>query len=317
MNRILQLLRDREYAALGYLAGWRVVRLLPEPVAGRLFDWGADRASDDGRSMEMLRRNLTRVVGAENVTRRLVRDSVRSYARYWREAFRLPTLASDATLMARLTEGVVGREALDASVAKGRGVIFTLPHSGNWDMAGFWLVNNYGQFTTVAERVRPEVLFDAFVDFRESLGFEVLPLTGGGQPPFERLREVLEGGGIVCLMGERDLKQTGVKVDFFGEETTMPSGSARLAMETGAALHVAHSWFYEDEDGPGWGLSASDEVEVTTLAETMQRVADLFAANIAAHPEDWHMLQPEWTVDLLERRAERMARRRADERAGK
>ena len=317
MMRILQLIRDREFAALGYLSGWRVVRLLPGPIATRLFAWGADRASDDGRGMEMLRRNLTRVVGAGNVTRELVRDSVRSYARYWREAFRLPALTRDKKLMARLTDGVVGREALDASVAKGAGVIFTLPHSGNWDMAGFWLVHNYGQFTTVAERVKPAVLFDAFVEFRESLGFEVLPLTGGARPPFERLREVLEQGGIVCLMGERDLKQTGVSVDFFGEPTTMPAGSAQLAIDTGAALHVAHSWFYADADGPGWGLSVSDEVEVTTLEETMQRVADLFAANIAAHPRDWHLLQPQWTVDIQERRARREVRGPARDGAGK
>ena len=256
MSQIGQLIRDREFAALGYLTGWRVVRLLPGPVARRLFDRGADLASGNGRGMEMLRRNLSRVVGPENVTRELIRDSVRSYARYWREAFRLPALSRDDHLLDRLTQGVVGREALDASLAEGRGVIFTLPHSGNWDMAGLWLVHNYGQFTTVAERLKPAVLFDAFVTFRESLGFEVLPLTGGQQPPYERLREVLRDGGIVCLMGERDLKQTGVDVEFFGEATTMPAGSARLAMETGAALHVAHSWFYEDADGPGWGLSA-------------------------------------------------------------
>ena len=178
-------------------------------------------------------------------------------------------------------------------------------------MAGFWLVENFSQFTTVAERVKPAVLFDAFVEFRESLGFEVLPLTGGQQPPFERLKEVLRSGGIVCLMGERDLKQTGVEVEFFGETTTMPAGSAQLAIDTGAALHVVHSWYYEDDEGPGWGLSASDEVPVDKLEPTMQRVADLFAANIAAHPVDWHMLQPQWTVDILEQREERRKKREA------
>lgn len=302
MTSFWSLMKQREFAAAGYLAGWAVVRKLPVSMARVLFNWGADRVSRNGQGMNMLRKNLTRVVGPANVTRRLVRDSVRSYARYWREAFRLPSLAGDPALLDRLTEGVVGREAFDASVESGRGVILTLPHSGNWDMAGMWLVNNYGQFTTVAERVKPEVLFEAFVDFRESLGFEVLALTGGEQPPYERLKEVLNQGGIICLLGERDVKQTGVEVDFFGEKTTMPAGSAQLAMETGAALHVVHSWFYEDEQGPGWGLSASDEVDVTTLAETQQRIADLFAANIAAHPADWHMLQPQWTADQKSRK---------------
>lgn len=314
MQDFMQLLRHRDFVAAGYLAGWALVRRLPGPLARRLFRFGADLASDHGRGMEMLRRNLSRVVGPEHVTRDLVRDSVRSYARYWLEAFQLPALTRDEGLHERLTEAVVGREAFDASVRSGRGVILTLPHSGNWDMAGMWLVANYGQFTTVAERVRPEILFHAFVDFRESLGFEVIPLTGGQQSPFDRLKEVLRQGGIVCLMGERDLKQNGVEVDFFGEKTTMPAGSAQLALETGAALHVAHSWFAEDARGPSWGLSASDEVPVTDLPETMQRIADLFAANIAAHPEDWHMLQPQWTVDVDEVKAVRRARQDPEQR---
>ena len=84
---------DKEdLSAAGYLAGWKVVRRLPEPIARTLFRWGADFASSNGRGMEGLRRNLARVVGPENVTRALVRDSVRSYMRYWMEAFRLPAI---------------------------------------------------------------------------------------------------------------------------------------------------------------------------------------------------------------------------------
>lgn len=298
MRELLGLIRQRQFTAAGYLAGWKLVGKLPSSWAETLFDAAADRACEQGRGMNQLRANLTRVVGAENVTRELVRSSMRSYARYWREAFRLPRIAADPRLHERLTAGIVGREHFERSLAAGRGVILTLPHSGNWDMAGMWLVHNYGQFTTVAERVKPEALFRAFVDFRESLGFEVIALTGGDEPPFARLAEVLRDGGVVCLLGERDLKQTGIEVDFFGEKTTMPAGPAQLAIETGAALHVVHSWFTEE---PGWGLSASEPVEVTDVESTTQRVADGFAKNIAAHPADWHMLQPQWTADIRRR----------------
>lgn len=309
-------LLDMDPAAVGYLAGWALVRRLPEPLARALFHFGADRASAGGRGMDQLRRNLARVVGPENVTRDLVRDSVRSYARYWREAFRLPAMTADPMLGARLADSVVGRETFEASLNSGRGVILALPHSGNWDMAGTFLVKNFGQFTTVAERVRPEILFRAFVDYRESLGFEVLALTGG-QPPFPRLREVLAAGGVIALLGERDLKQSGVTVEFFGETTTMPAGPAHLALETGAALHVVHCWFTDGPEREGWGFSVSDEVEVDELGPTVQRVADLFAANIAAHPEDWHMLQPQWTADIEARRKRREQESRAREAGGR
>ncbi|OFT58286.1 phosphatidylinositol mannoside acyltransferase [Corynebacterium sp. HMSC05H05] len=288
--------RERLVAA-GYIAGWKIAGALPAPLTARATEWAADLVSGDGAGMDMLRRNLTRVVGPENVTRELVRDALRSYARYWLEAFRLPRMAGDPGLNSTLSAGVAGREHLDAAVARGRGVVLTLPHTGNWDMAGAWLAENYGGFTTVAERLKPEALFDAFVQFRESLGFDVVPLTGGEQPPFERLKEVLAAGGIVCLLGERDFSRNGVPVTFFGEETTFPVGPAKLSKDTGATLLVAHSWFTGTRRNPGWGFSISAPLEVTTLEETAQRVADQFAENIAAHPADWHMLQPLWPKD--------------------
>lgn len=285
-------------AAAGYIAGWKVAGALPERLTRRAADIGADLVSDDGAGMDMLRRNLARVVGDENVTKQLVRDSVRSYARYWLEAFQLPRLAGRADLDAKLAAGLEGREHLQESVDAGRGVVLTLPHSGNWDMAGMWLVNNVGTFTTVAERLKPEHLFDAFVDYRESLGFEVLALTGERESPYGRCKDVLETGGIVCLMGERDLGRRGVPVTFFGEETTFPAGPAKLALETGARLHTVHTWFTGTRNDPGWGMSVSPVVEVTTLTETVQRIADGFAAGIEAHPQDWHMLQPLWPADV-------------------
>ena len=227
---------------------------------------------------------------------------MRSYARYWNEAFRLPAIAGEEDVLARLDAGVRGREHLEATLARGKGLILTLPHSGNWDMAGMWLVNRYGGFATVAERLRPEALFDAFVDYRESLGFEVLAATGSSIAPYERLKEVLSSGGIVCLMGERDMTPRGVPVSFFGEETTLPAGPAKLALDTGAGLHVAHSWFEGTSSEPDWGHSVSPEIPVTDLPETTQRIADGFAANIAAHPEDWHALQPMWPADREKRK---------------
>ncbi|MGW5312715.1 phosphatidylinositol mannoside acyltransferase [Nocardia thailandica] len=296
----------REKAAdAGYAAGWRLVRALPEGTARRLFDYGADRVSRKG-GPEQLRRNLARVLGVPpaEVPAELLRDSMRSYARYWREAFRLP--AMDHTAVDYHVDGI---EHLDAALARGRGVVFVLPHSGNWDMAGVWLVQHYGTFATVAERLKPESLFERFVAYRESLGFEVFPLTGGEQPPFAQLADRLRQNKIVCLMGERDLTGKGVPVDFFGERTWMPAGAAKLAIETGAALMPVHAWFTTDPDGTeGWGLKTDAPLDVSGgVAASTQLLADRFAANIAEHPADWHMLQPQWEADLSPQRLARIA----------
>ncbi|TSD94694.1 phosphatidylinositol mannoside acyltransferase [Skermania sp. ID1734] len=293
---------------LGYAAGWRVVRALPEAMARNVFDRGADYATRKG-GPEQLRRNLARVVGVEpkDVPSELISASVRSYARYWREAFRLPTMdhAAIATSPRYLIDG---EEYLIAALERGKGVILALPHSGNWDIAGVWLVHHYGSFSTVAERLKPESLFERFVAYREGLGFEVFPLTGGEAPPFRQLTERLRNNQIVCLLGDRDLSSRGIEVDFFGARTRMPAGPAQLAIETGATLLAVHPWFTVDADGQeGWGLKADPPIDVSVGVEVaIQALADRFAANIAAHPADWHMLQPLWLDDLSDARRARI-----------
>ena len=61
---------------LGYAAGWRLVRALPEGWARRLFDVAADRAARGG-GPDQLRRNLARVLSTTpaQVPDDLVRDT--------------------------------------------------------------------------------------------------------------------------------------------------------------------------------------------------------------------------------------------------
>ena len=293
----------------GFAAGWMLVRAMPEFVARNAFDAGALFASRGG-GPEQLRRNLARVIGVAppQVPAELMRASLASYARYWREAFRLPAM-DHAALAAQLNETARGSDHVTAALEAGRGAVLALPHSGNWDMAGVWLAQTYGGFTTVAERLKPESLYRRFLAFRESLGFEVLPLSGGPRPPFEVLAERLTGNGLVCLMADRDLTRNGVAVDFFGDVTRMPAGSARLAIETGAPLLPVHCWF----DGAGWGIDIQAPLDCRGRGDVAERVkaitqalADTFAEGIAAYPQDWHMMQPQWIADLPESRRARL-----------
>ena len=284
----------------GYAAGWRVVREMPEPWARGIAGAGARYAARGG-GPEQLRKNLARVIGSTpaEVPDSLIRAALASYARYWREAFRLPSMDLPA-LADRLDRVFVGAEHFAAAHAAGRGAVMALPHSGNWDMAGVWLAQNYGTFATVAERLKPESLYDRFIEFREGLGFEVLPLTGGDRPPSEVLAERLRQNTFVCLMADRDLTRSGVPVEFFGEPTRMPAGPAKLAIETGAPLHPAHVYY----DGADCVVQIDDAIDTSSgdVGVIIQALADRFAINIAKHPQDWHMLQPLWLADLSQKR---------------
>ena len=281
----------------GFAAGWRAVRLLPEPVARGMFGavgrWGAGR---DARGIRQLRANLRVVTGLEGAELdQLTTAAAKSYARYWQEAFRLPTLGPR-----RIVDGTVvpGVEHLERCRAEGRGMVLALPHSGNWDAAGVWLVDFLGgPFVTVAERLKPESLYRRFLDYRESLGMRVLPLPGGERPPTAVLRDWLADGGASCLLVDRDLGGGGVTVSFFGRPAAMPGGPALLADQTGAALFPVVCRF----DGAGWRLVVHPEVPLDKelrlrdrVAAAMQGVATAFETSIAEQPEDWHMLGRIW-----------------------
>ncbi len=284
-----------------YGLGWAGVKKLPEPAAVALGRRIADFAwKRRGKSVLRLESNLARVVpdaGPERL-RELSKAGMRSYMRYWMESFRLPTMdprrfGTDV----EFKDEYILRDAL----ASGRGVVVALPHLANWDLAGAWAIGHIGvPFTTVAERLKPESLYDRFVAYRESLGMEVLPHSGGAA--FGTLARRLRSGGLVCLVADRDLSASGVEVDFFGAKARMPAGPALLAQQTGAVLLPATLYY---GDTPKMYGRIHPEVEVPkagtrtekTTAMT-QAVADAFAWGIAEHPEDWHMLQRLWLDDL-------------------
>ncbi|MFF5015752.1 phosphatidylinositol mannoside acyltransferase [Streptomyces sp. NPDC001165] len=284
-----------------YGLGWSTVKKLPEPAAVRLGRSIADLAwRQRGKGVLRLEANYARVVpdaGPERLAE-LSRAGMRSYLRYWMESFRLPAWSAErvktgfeCTDVHHLTDGI----------ASPRGLILALPHMANWDLAGAWVTTKLETpFTTVAERLKPETLYDRFVAYREGLGMEVLPHSGG--TAFGTLARRLRDGGLVCLVADRDLSASGVEVDFFGERTRMPAGPALLAQQTGALLMPVTLWY---DDSPVMKGQVHPPIEVPETGDRAEKtsvmtqaLADVFAKGIADHPEDWHMLQRLWLADL-------------------
>jgi phosphatidylinositol dimannoside acyltransferase len=253
--------------------------------------------------VQRLEANLRRVIGPQasgKELRALSRAGMRSYARYWMEVFRLPVISREQILAGTVSVGNGEKAAFEMRDA-GRGAVFALPHTGNWEVAGAWIIaRGAGKFTTVAERLKPESVFLRFLAFRESLGFEVLPATGGNSR-FGVLAQRLRAGGMVCLPADRDVTGSGIEVEFFGQKARMMGGPAALAVQTGAALLPAVLWF----EGRGWGVHIYPEVPVPAegsrrdkIAAMTQEMARNFEEGIAAHPEDWHMLQRVFAADF-------------------
>jgi lauroyl/myristoyl acyltransferase len=295
-------LKDRLTDA-GYGLGWSVVCRLPESWARSAFRFFADLAwRRRGPAVRVLEGNLRRVIGSQapgGQLRGLSRQAMRSYARYWLEAFRLPVMPAGRLVGGMRDTGHI--ETAFGYLAAGRGVVFALPHMGNWDQAGAWIIaSGAGSLTAVIERVKPESVYDRFVAFREGLGMEVLPASGGTQR-FGILAQRLRADKTVGLICDRDVTGGGIEVEFFGEKARMMGGPAALAVQTGAALMPVILWF----EGGDWGVQVHAEIPVPAegdreqkAAAMMQEVARLFEAGIRAHPQDWHMLQNVFVADL-------------------
>jgi lauroyl/myristoyl acyltransferase len=282
-----------------WLAAWRIVRRLPEPVAMSLGAFGGYLYYRlDERRRAALRANIRQVLGPEAgdaEVERVVRRGFYGYGRYWAEAFRLENLSQDDI---RRRFRLEGREHLDAALARGRGAIFAVPHVGNWDAGAAWLVSQGYQVTTIAERLKPEVLFDRFLEYRRALGMEILPLDNGSES-MRGVMRALRAGRLVALVCDRDLTGHGLPVEMFGALAAMPGGPASLSLKTGAAL--LPSSVYHDRRAGHWVGMVRPEISVEPSgdqrADTLlltQRLAKEFEGLIAEAPEQWHVLSRYW-----------------------
>jgi phosphatidylinositol dimannoside acyltransferase len=282
--------------AWAYRLGWSIVCHVPsrlvEPTTERL----ADRIwARHGRAVRQLEANLARIHPMDDVAlRRLSRRAMRSYLRYWTEVFRLPRWTPE-----QIRDVVIPHhtDRVKDALRSGRGVVAALPHMGNWDLAGAWAVGDGMPLTTVAERLRPDSLFDDFVRYRRRLGMEVLALTGG-PPPRPVLEQRLREGRFVCLLADRDMSRHAATVPLLGEPARLPVGPALLAQCTDALLLPVTTAY----EGRHMHLRVHEPVDVATGAGAIEKataaVADVFTDAIRRDPADWHMLQRVFDADL-------------------
>ncbi len=277
-------------------AAWLMTGHLPEDVAQHVLEGVADhiwrRRSGAVTQLEANLRRATPGLDSAELTA-LSKQAMRSYLRYWHEAFRLPSWSHSRIVNSVVTSG---EDGLRAGFAEGNGAIIALPHMGNWDLAGAWACLTGMPVATVAERLKPDSLFDRFVGYREQLGMQVVPLTGDGNS-FSALRASIGASRLVCLLADRDLTGAGVEVALLGETARLPGGPAALARMTGAPLVALTLSFH----GPLLRLDFSEPITVRPgrdgLVTMTQEIADWFSRGIAATPVDWHMLQPVFSVD--------------------
>ncbi len=284
-----------------YRLGSLAARLMPGPMAiaaASSIGFSASLASPARR--EMFQRHLRRVnpTMGRTAMRIATQTAFDSYAKYYAESFRLPTMSKQAVERGFTAEGY--REHIVPALERGNGVILALPHLGGWEWAGRWMTDQGHKLTVVVEPLDPPELFEWFADLRKDLGMTVVPL---GPKAGSTVLKALRNNEVVCLLCDRDLDHTGVEVDFFGERTTLPAGPATLSLRTGAPLLPTGVYFTARYNGHHGVVRPPIPIQRLGggLRDDVARVTQLLAAEleflIRRAPEQWHLFQPNWPSD--------------------
>lgn len=284
-------------AYLGLRSAVGLVGALPGSVVRALGRWfGSVWGWFDSGRRSMAKRHMERVVhnGADADT--ASREVMRAYGRYYAEALwvrarRVPGMLDDTQ--------VEGLEHIIRARDVGKGMIYALPHMGNWEAAAPVSIREGVPVVAVAEVLANERITDWFTAMRAEVGIEIVLATGRIEV-MRKLENALSENKAVALLSDRDLKGQGVEVEFFGEKTTMPPGPATLAIRTGAPLLPVGCYF---TDG-GYRVVVRPPLQVPVGNSRSERVADLTRALaveleeiIRAAPEQWHLVVPNWPSD--------------------
>lgn len=249
-----------------------------------------------------LKANLVQVTGKHGrELRRLTRHGMASTARYYAEMLELGRM-TPAQIDARVR--LEGYDQVRELLAEDRGLVAVLSHMGNWDLIGAYATRNIIPVTAVAQVLKPREVYEQFVALRENIGISVLGHEGSST--FRRLISLARSERVlVCLLADRDLSGSGVKVDMWGSAVKVAPGPAALAI-TAKTVIVPVSIHYERLHGAErraahsrWGsvlrfgpvIDPQDFPEDGKVDAMSQAWATWMAGEIADHPEDWHMLQ--------------------------
>jgi KDO2-lipid IV(A) lauroyltransferase len=189
---------------------------------------------------------------------------------------------------------------LRAGEARGKGTVAVVSHLGNYDAAGAWAASSGLDLVTIAEVLKPRRMFDFFVEHRSKLGMRIHPSQSGAT---EVLAEEARNGAVVAIVGDRDLKQRGPVVDFFGEPAHLPAGPAIVASKADAPLVVAGVYSRESDSGEhGWYVEIGEPFEVARgedgVEVTTQRIARELEGYIKRRPQEWQaVFQRFWIAD--------------------
>ena len=160
---------------------------------------------------------------------RVVTKMMASYNCMLYEFFRLPRLERDE-LFGNVE--VVGHEHIVEGLGRGRGVIVTSCHLGNWELGAVALAHLGHTMHAVAGVQLGRWLAPAVRDAKSELAVHTIRPEDG----YRKLWRALSRNDLLALMVDGDIFGQGIALEFFGREVRWPAGPGVLSKRTGAPV---------------------------------------------------------------------------------
>lgn len=184
-----------------------------------------------------------------------------------------------------LVETEHGWDIVERLLARGRGLIFTTGHLGNWEFGGAYLAARGVQIDAVVRRMG-NPLFDAYLTrTRSRLGMHIVP----DREAVRRTPRTLAGGGAVgFLMDQAGLNLASTFVPFFGRPAKTPRGPAVFALRLGVPMIFGVAL----RQPTGRYRIEIEEIPVQDTGDR-ERDVDRVVANYTSALERWVRVAPE------------------------
>ena len=220
-----------------------------------------------------------------------------NYTRYWLETLWLTNKNFSKHITPHIE--IENQEYVDKLKKQYPGLIFALPHLGNWEFAipiGNSIKLN---LLAVAEPLSNSYVLNWFKSLRESLGIEII-IGGKGQNTFDLLANKLKSGKDICLLSERSIKKSGVATEFFGQLAAFPKGPVALSLKT--EVPIIPTAMIKTKRGYKLRFNKPFYVpyfenEATSIQHGLKTLSKSFEELLALDINDWHSIQPVWTSE--------------------
>ena len=220
-----------------------------------------------------------------------------NYVKYWLETLWLTKENFEQNIMDEVE--IINVDYIENLMNTEKGLIFALPHLGNWEMA-IPVGKTIGlDLVAVAEPLNNRKVLHWFKSLREDLGCEII-IGGKGQNTFSLVQDKINNGKHVCLLSERTINKHGVGVEFFGDIASFPKGPVALALKTEVPIIPAAFLKIDGKytlifEKPFYVPLFDNEAQ--SIQQGMKVLSKSFERLISKDINQWHSIQPVWVYE--------------------